>query len=366
MQRKICLLPAVFLWLCRPVDAAEWPYPPAAGQPGSTAIYKDSSSFVAWATGYVDYHVGPEVDAQFQTPGKALGKAVGDSYDIVTLGRGGRITMTFSKPIINGSGWDFAVFENSISDTFLELAWVEVSSDGIHFFRFANFSWTREAVTAYGNVDPTYIHGYAGKYRQGYGTPFDLDELKNVSSRLDVNNVSWVRLIDIVGDGNATFSYDGKNYKIFDPYPTTGSAGFDLDAIGVIHQARINLPPVAHAGEGSTVFDTIHLDGSGSYDPDGRIISFQWTLLHDTYPTYDLTAYGESVTLTRPAPGVYMVTLEVMDDDGATDNDAMSITVSGYRGDSDYDWDVDGLDVVLFSGQNDNTLEDIAGNFGKI
>lgn len=366
MQRKICLLLTAFLWLCQPVNAADWPFPPAAGQPGSTAISKDSSGFVAWATGYVNYHVGPQVDSQFQTPNKALGKAVGDSYDIVSLGRGGRITMTFSKPIINGSGWDFAVFENSISDTFLELAWVEVSSDGIHFFRFENISWTYAAVSAYGNVDPTYVHGYAGKYRQGYGTPFDLDELKNVSSYLDVNNVSWVRLIDIVGDGNATFPYDGKNYPIYDPYPTTGSAGFDLDAVGVIHQAQVNLAPVADAGEDRAVFDTIHLDGSGSYDPDGSIISFQWTLLHDTHPQYDITAYGESVTLTRPAPGLYTVTLEVMDDGGITDNDAISITVSGYRGDSDYDWDVDGLDVARFSGQNDMDLENIANNFGNI
>ena len=115
--------------LCFLGAATAWagPYAPAAGQPGSTAVFKDSSEFTAWASGYVDYIVGTDVDSTWRTPQKALGPAVGDSYDIVCLGNGGRITLTFDQPITNGQGWDFAVFENSFSDTFLELAYVEVS-----------------------------------------------------------------------------------------------------------------------------------------------------------------------------------------------------------------------------------------------
>ena len=55
-------------------------------------------------------------------------------------------TVTFASPIYNGEGPDFAVFENGfdIDDEydptgvlhFLELAFVEVSSDGENFFRF--------------------------------------------------------------------------------------------------------------------------------------------------------------------------------------------------------------------------------------
>ncbi|HDM76415.1 MAG TPA: PEP-CTERM sorting domain-containing protein [Deltaproteobacteria bacterium] len=215
------------------------PYAPAAGQPGSTAIHMDDPAFIAWATGWENYLPGDYVNDTWKTPEKALGPAVGTSYDIVCLGRGGEITMTFDTPIADGEGWDFAVFENSFNDTFLELAYVEVSSDGEHFFRFPNDSLTSSPVGPFGSVDPTNIDGLASKYRQGYGTPFDLQQLVGVSDLIDVNNVRYVKLLDIVGDGTYM---DTSGDPIYDPYPTSGSAGFDLDAIGVIHTAAVPIP----------------------------------------------------------------------------------------------------------------------------
>ncbi|MBN2216830.1 MAG: PEP-CTERM sorting domain-containing protein [Pirellulales bacterium] len=209
------------------------PYASAAGTAGSTAIHKDDPSFVAWATGYQNYVVGTDCDAEWQTPGKALGKAVGGSYDIVCLGNGGAITLTFDAPITDGEGYDFAVFENGIADTFLELGYVEVSSNGTDFFRFANDSLTASPVSAFGAVDPTNITGLASKYRQSYGTPFDLAELDGVSELLDIENVGYVKIVDIVGDGTYL---DTSGDVIYDPYNTVGSGGFDLDAIGVMHQ----------------------------------------------------------------------------------------------------------------------------------
>ncbi|MEZ4549679.1 MAG: hypothetical protein R2874_04140 [Desulfobacterales bacterium] len=65
-------------------------------------------------------------------PGIRPGPAVGSSFDVV-LGRGGSIILTFDPPVENGEGWDFAVFENSFNDFNLELAFVEVSSNGTDF-----------------------------------------------------------------------------------------------------------------------------------------------------------------------------------------------------------------------------------------
>ncbi|MEX2114133.1 MAG: PEP-CTERM sorting domain-containing protein [Pirellulales bacterium] len=208
------------------------PYAPAAGQAGSTAIFKDDPAIVAWATNYQNYTFGPNVVAAWQTPAKALAQAVGDSFDIVSLGDGGQITLTFAHSITDGPGYDFAVFENGFADTFLEIAYVEVSSNGNDFFRFANDSLTASPVGGFGAVDPTNITGLAGKYRQGYGTPFDLAELSGASPLLDVNLVSHVRILDVVGDG-AYFDTSGD--VIYDLYPTTGSGGFDLDAVGVMN-----------------------------------------------------------------------------------------------------------------------------------
>lgn len=206
------------------------PYDPAAGQPGSLAVHMSDPAFVGWATGWQDYIVGANVSSTWQTPEKALGPAAGTSFDIVSLGEGGSIVLTFDRPITNGPGWDFAVFENSFSDTFLELAYVEVSSNGTDFFRFPNHSLTPGPVGAFGAVDPTNITGLAGKYRQGYGTPFDLDILAGISPLLDVSWIPFVRIVDIIGNGSFLDSFGN---PIYDPYPTSGSGGFDLDAVGV-------------------------------------------------------------------------------------------------------------------------------------
>jgi hypothetical protein len=208
------------------------PYAPAAGESGSTAIHKDDARFVAWANGNLAPEYGTDVDTIWKTPAKALGTASTDPYHIVCLGNGGRVTMVFPHPIMDGVGADFAVFENAISNTFLELAFVEVSSNGRNFFRFDAFSETTDLVGPFASVDPIDIHGFAGKYRLGYGTPFDLAELPD-SPLLDKRRVRFVRIVDIVGSG---VTKDSKNRPIYDPYLTVGSGGFDLDAVGVIHQ----------------------------------------------------------------------------------------------------------------------------------
>ncbi|MBI9092622.1 MAG: VPLPA-CTERM sorting domain-containing protein [Desulfobacterium sp.] len=220
-------------------------YAPAAGQPGSTAIHMDDASFVAWATG-IDLVRGPAdiskpegALASYGTPDKALGKAVGSSYDVVSLGDGGVATLTFDAPIGNGDGDDFAVFENGFSDTFLELGFVEVSSDGDNFFRFDAVSETQTdtQVGGFGSVDTTNLYNLAGKYRQGFGTGFDLDELSGIGG-LDIDNIGWVRIIDVVGSINDDYAtYDSLGNKVNEPWKTPfGSSGFDLDALGVINQ----------------------------------------------------------------------------------------------------------------------------------
>lgn len=238
-----------------------YPYADVVGTATTTAVAKDDASIVAWATTVASYTAGTNVDPVWQDATKGLGAAEGTSFNIVCLGRGGEITLEFQQPIIDGRGADFAVFENSFSNQFLELAWVEVSSDGIHFLRFPNFSQTPSPVGGFGTIDAKKIHGFAGKYRAGYGTPFDLAEIRAAHAaslldsslfpssysadllanfdEVDFDNIRYIRLIDVVGDGSqysALRFTENQGFIIYDPYPTTGSAGFDLDAVAVIHQ----------------------------------------------------------------------------------------------------------------------------------
>lgn len=163
---------------------------------------------------------------------------------MVSLGSGGAITLTFDPPLRNGSQWDFAIFENSFSDTFIELAYVEVSSDGVHFVRFDNDALTTNPVGGFGATDPTGIDGFGGKYRQGFGTPFDLADLSAQADVIDglvkLNEISFIRIVDIIGDGSF---FDTSGDVIWDPYPTAQSAGFDLDAVGVRYHQIINSEP---------------------------------------------------------------------------------------------------------------------------
>src|SRR5207249_2137736 len=122
---------------------------------------------------------------------------------VVSLGDGGQITLGFDKPIRNGSGADFAVFENGFASgslAFLELGFVEVSSDGMNFFRFDATSNTQTTtqVASFGLLDATNLNNLGGKYVAGFGTPFDLQELAGRSPFLDVNDVRFVRIVDVV------------------------------------------------------------------------------------------------------------------------------------------------------------------------
>lgn len=240
----------MLLAIAAPAQLLAGTFAPAAGEAGTTAVHKDSADFSGWASSVVNVSYGSNVDNQWRTPEKALGPASGTAFDIVCLGDSGSITMGFAPGIKNGPGWDFAVFENSFSDTFLELAFVEVSSDGVNFLRFPARSLTPGPVGGYGRVDPADVDGFAGKYRQGWGTPFDLSDLaldaKVLTGLVNLSAIAFVRLYDVKGDGSV---YDSAGRVVYDPYPQAGSAGFDLDAVGVRYledsNAGLNAAPLA-------------------------------------------------------------------------------------------------------------------------
>jgi hypothetical protein len=221
-------------------------FAPRAGEPGSTAIHKDSLIFTSWAIsaqlnrGYQNISDTSLGKTTVGTEASVLGKA--GENGVVSLGDGGSIVLEFNPPIQEGAGVDFAVFENGFfykdSLDFLELAFVEVSSDGIHFFRFPAQSFTQSViqVDTFDGLDARKINNLAGKYAYGFGTPFDLADLTD-NPELNKNNIQFVRIIDVVGSIDSQFlCRDNNENAVNDPWPTPfPNGGFDLDAIGVIH-----------------------------------------------------------------------------------------------------------------------------------
>lgn len=235
-----------FILMLLTVYTAIGQFAPPAGQAGTTAIHKDSSVFISWAIscsvvrGYQDIN---DVTLGYTSVGDSLSALGIADGNVVSLGDGGYALLSFANGIANGPGWDFAVFENAFNDTFLELAFVEVSSDGINFFRFPATSYTQDTIQVgtFGSVDATKINNLAGKYRANYGTPFDLQELSNTNG-LDINHITHIKIIDAVGCIQNTYAtYDQYGNKINDPWNTPfASGGFDLDAIGVINEPNIS------------------------------------------------------------------------------------------------------------------------------
>ena len=239
---------------------AAGPYPPAGGQPGAVAVSATSSSISEWAGGYTIDRGLAEIDnpslgdatyggtngsgtSQNNAPLGEPPQPPSSSYAIA-LGQGGTVTLTFAQPITNGPGYDFAVFGNGFPTGTLEWvkpAFVEVSSDGVNFFRFPAVSLTPTTtqVLSYGELDPTNLYDLAGKDPAGYGTPFDLSELAGVSPLLNINDVTEVRIVDCVDDINPAYaSYDSQGNIINGPWPASsliGSEGFDLAGVGAIN-----------------------------------------------------------------------------------------------------------------------------------
>jgi hypothetical protein len=244
--------------------------------------------FKGWASKVVDYYQAPGVDFLWSDPNAVLGPVTGDNMDIFSLGdlsreqvqegeKSGWITVTFGEPFGNANGYDFAVFENGMvsesttsagsvkGELLAELAFVEVSSDGENFVRFPSVSLNEKPGNMYSTVNPKLVYNLAGKHPNAYnvctGTPFDLQELANlpdvVSGLVDINNISFVRVVDIPGTGdfydNAVLNTEpntdpnwapyANNHPIFDEWNTSlvpyhPSGGFDLEAVGVLKEQQ--------------------------------------------------------------------------------------------------------------------------------
>lgn len=259
-MRKLLLI------LMAMVPVAVWAqFAPAQDKPGTTAMHADSSAFVAWATGCVA-EPGPmnisNPSAGLAGQGWPASNVIGfpqGTMGVTCLGDGGQATVTFASPICNRPGPDFAVFENGFANAqdtdmwFLELGFVEVSSDGENFFRFPAISMvqTLTQVGGMGCIDPAQIHNFASKYGAMYGTPFDLDEVPD-NELLDKENITHVRIVDVVGCIQPEYcTYDSEGHIVNDPWPTPfASCGMDLDAVGVIHDIEHYPTPPGPPGQG--------------------------------------------------------------------------------------------------------------------
>lgn len=103
---------------------------------------------------------------------------------------------------------------------------------------------------------------------------------------------------------------------------------YDYDeTVAYIYPQQDNQPPVAIANMPAeswvNVGETVILDASASYDPDGEIVKYEWNV--DGLDGYDYT--GKIIRISYERPMTYHLTLRVTDDDGASDTYKFTIYV---------------------------------------
>ncbi len=117
------------------------------------------------------------------------------------------------------------------------------------------------------------------------------------------------------------------------PAPITLTVTDDDGAIGsdtvvITVNAVSNIAPSANAGidQNVTEGDAVTLDGSGSNDMDGSIVTYLWQ------EGNTILSYAPVFTKSDFSVGTHMVTLTVTDGDGATGSDTVVITVQSSDG----------------------------------
>ncbi len=269
---SLAIVPAFLRRRCRIAGAAALSACLFAGSIASTA---QADHF--FASKVISKQPGIQHQVGFTEASLALGAPRGGggaeaSTHVYNLGNGGYLTLGFDTAnsqghIVNGPGADFTVFENSFyadgdeHAAFAELMWVSVSTDGVYWARFEPTSKTLSPVPAYGTIDPDNVAKFAGvhpvyanadenaidPFDPGVsgGDAFDLSDLAQsgavTSGKVDLGNIRYVRLADVIGDGKR-FDYVGRS--IYDP-TGPGSGGADVDAIAVINGVHLPEPAVA-------------------------------------------------------------------------------------------------------------------------
>jgi hypothetical protein len=139
-----------------------------------------------------------------------------------------------------------------------------------------------------------------------------LDASAIIVYKINTTN-QWIEILDTITTANTvTFTME-----VGDPPVVFGFKG---------------LPPIAdangpYAGVIEYIAVPITFDGTGSYDPDGTIRKYEWDLDNDG--KFD-DAVGATPTVSFTAPGLGNIHLKVTDNNGATDTDTTTLTITKH------------------------------------
>jgi hypothetical protein len=156
-----------------------------------------------------------------------------------------------------------------------------------------------------------------------------------------IASYSWVTIsgpgsVTISNSNTATPTVSGMTtgVYIFELTVTDNNGATGTDQVTVIVNPKPILPnqvPVANAGTNQTIIapaNSVTLDGTSSFDPDGTIAAYAWTQVSG--PTSSVISGANTATPTASQLGLgqYVFQLTVTDNNGATNTDQVTITVN--------------------------------------
>lgn len=197
---------------------------------------------------------------------------------------------------------------------------------------------------AFNNGCGLYIHGtlltiqvrYNAIAHNGIGIEMDGRkgpnfEYNNINHNIDYNFYSTIAACDNITAYNnwwGVTDVDSINQSIYDYYDdfNYGKVNYVPFLTSRVNIPDPNKPPIADAGpdHNATVNQTVFFDGSGSYDPNGVPLTYNWDFGDDTSTGWQNdcnTSHNYSVS------GVYNVTLQVSDGQ-LNDNDKCIVYVN--------------------------------------
>lgn len=258
-------------------------------------------------------------------PSLALG-APGGWLDVHSLGVGGSLTLGFAVTIADGPGADLIVSENcfhaALTSSFAEVAFVEVSSNGVDFARFpAAYYGPQQEPGPFGTMEVGSYDNLAGQTPclaatdpladpqdvvEAGGDAFDLADLAQhplvLQQRVDLQAIAEVRIVD----AQSGVDRDSRGVLVRDP----GAGSADIDAVTVIHHQGNAVP------NGPRVSLDVRADGTFTLrleDPDGwqdlDPASLRWSLWGQRLPFPALLSIvqvqqwdANGLTLVQPFP----------------------------------------------------------------
>ena len=347
------------------LDAVAYAY--AKGATVVAAAGNDGASVISYPAAYDDYVIAVGATRYDET--LAYYSNFGPSLDVVAPG--GDLTVDQ-----NGDGYADGVLQNTFNPN------TKSRSDfGYWFFQGTSMATPHVAgvaalVISKGNAvlpadvrkalestaedlgtagrDNTFGHGLVDAARAVSWTPGPVDNPPSVSITNPLNGATVIGTINVTAnavddagvnrveffvddvlagsDTAAPYEVSWNSTAVADGPHTIKAAAFDTKSQSSSHSVNvlvdnINNSPVANGGPDKTVsdadgngFESVVLDGSASFDPDGTIVAYEWR--------EGATILGTTVAITQNfAVGAHTITLRVTDNKGAGATDTALITI---------------------------------------